>query len=755
MPRHFASGGRYDDALSLASQSRGSRIMFDRRTQLAAARTAVSLAILSLAILATLFGAEPAAADVTTVGVVAPIPPVNGGTSSGQLIVGNGTDEDSNDLWGWVDIDGGTLLQYGSVILGDNEGFFGQVNISGNFLGGQITQFNLTGIGATSNPIVQVGNEGTGYLNIDGGARMTLSNSSADFAIGLDSTGVGTVTASDQFTMITSGETIVVGQSGVGTLNVLNGAMVRTLANSRSNYITIGRDIGSIGSAVVDGAGSLLRTGSTLRVGEAGIGSLVVRNGATVLAIDATTPVAPIPPIVGIGLSPTGAGHVVIEGTGSRLQTTRDMVIGGTDSTGLGTGLGTLTIRDGGLVQVTTKNVSSVNVGPFGRLELHNGTFDGSTPVAAPMPTVPSEYGTIVNGYVGGSGLIRGSVYIGGFASAGANSGDTLRFDGPVLNQGSININGGEIQFFGSFRNNALLAGPTPPAAVAGRISIENGGTLRLPAALTTINNGVISNAHGTTNIYGRITNNGEIVVARDTVATFFDTVNNTGTITVLPGGNALFLGDLVFTSAGAGAGDFDADLGGGAAGSGGASLVLGIDPENPGGASSHVDVSGMANLSGTLVLSLEGGFSSLVGQTLILITAGNVVGAFDSILLPPVPNDLEVGLIYTSTGLSMQISSIPDGIPGDYNDDGIVNAADYTVWRDHLGSATALPNDNTPGVAADDYTRWKTNFGNTAGAGGFAGQSSNAVPEPSILQFAVLGLAALVCRARSARLPN
>ena len=152
--------------------------------------------------------------------------------------------------------------------------------------------------------------------------------------------------------------------------------------------------------------------------------------------------------------------------------------------------------------------------------------------------------------------------------------------------------------------------------------------------------------------------------------------------------------------------------MSGGASGGGAATLILGVDPENPGGASSHLNVSGVATLAGTLVLSLDGGFSSLVGQSLNLITAGNVVGAFDSVLLPPVPNDLEVGLVYTPTGVAMQITTIVDGIPGDYNDDGIVDAADYTVWRDRLGSPDALPNDNTPGVGQDDYDRWKQHFG-------------------------------------------
>jgi hypothetical protein len=76
--------------------------------------------------------------------------------------------------------------------------------------------------------------------------------------------------------------------------------------------------------------------------------------------------------------------------------------------------------------------------------------------------------------------------------------------------------------------------------------------------------------------------------------------------------------------------------------------------------------------------------------------------------------------------------------LPGDYNQDGTVNAADYTVWRNNLGSLTALPNDNTPGVDAGDYDRWKTHFGESAGSGASASVDAAsvnaAVPEPSAL---------------------
>jgi hypothetical protein len=57
-----------------------------------------------------------------------------------------------------------------------------------------------------------------------------------------------------------------------------------------------------------------------------------------------------------------------------------------------------------------------------------------------------------------------------------------------------------------------------------------------------------------------------------------------------------------------------------------------------------------------------------------------------------------------------------PAILAGDYNNDQVVNLADYTVWRDALGSLIALPNEDplaTPGeVTMEDYQVWKANFG-------------------------------------------
>jgi hypothetical protein len=69
---------------------------------------------------------------------------------------------------------------------------------------------------------------------------------------------------------------------------------------------------------------------------------------------------------------------------------------------------------------------------------------------------------------------------------------------------------------------------------------------------------------------------------------------------------------------------------------------------------------------------------------------------------------------------------------PGDYNGDGKVDAADYTVWRDTLGSADDLRADGNGNLVIDngDFEIWKSAFGTNYGVGAAA---STSVPEPSL----------------------
>jgi hypothetical protein len=52
-------------------------------------------------------------------------------------------------------------------------------------------------------------------------------------------------------------------------------------------------------------------------------------------------------------------------------------------------------------------------------------------------------------------------------------------------------------------------------------------------------------------------------------------------------------------------------------------------------------------------------------------------------------------------------------GQEGDFNQNGIVDTADYTVWRNNVGSNTALPNDpNGTPVGPNSYQTWKAHYG-------------------------------------------
>ena len=68
---------------------------------------------------------------------------------------------------------------------------------------------------------------------------------------------------------------------------------------------------------------------------------------------------------------------------------------------------------------------------------------------------------------------------------------------------------------------------------------------------------------------------------------------------------------------------------------------------------------------------------------------------------------------------LPQELDRSPGGPTGDYNNNTVVDAADYTTWCDQLGENVTLPHEDpaaTPGmVTPEDYAVWKDHFGELA----------------------------------------
>jgi hypothetical protein len=107
----------------------------------------------------------------------------------------------------------------------------------------------------------------------------------------------------------------------------------------------------------------------------------------------------------------------------------------------------------------------------------------------------------------------------------------------------------------------------------------------------------------------------------------------------------------------------------------------------------------------------------------------------------------------YDGAGLGGHIYRLDFVLAGDNNGDGLVDAADYVIWRDNLGTSgharyTAGDADGDGDVDQNDYLAWRANFGNVAPQASL--RAGGVVPEPSSL-LALCSLALLLAIRRRA----
>jgi hypothetical protein len=158
--------------------------------------------------------------------------------------------------------------------------------------------------------------------------------------------------------------------------------------------------------------------------------------------------------------------------------------------------------------------------------------------------------------------------------------------------------------------------------------------------------------------------------------------------------------------------------------------------------------VDGSAQLNGALDVSLSN-FSPQGGDEFNVLdfNFNSTTGTYASVNLPP----LAAGLSWDTSRLyTLGILAVAGPrLVGDYNRDGVVNAADYTVWRDTLGSTGSLAADGDGDGTIDsgDYAFWKMHFGEHAGSGAAA-----ATPEPASGVMILIGSLAFLIRPEQRR---
>jgi hypothetical protein len=140
-------------------------------------------------------------------------------------------------------------------------------------------------------------------------------------------------------------------------------------------------------------------------------------------------------------------------------------------------------------------------------------------------------------------------------------------------------------------------------------------------------------------------------------------------------------------------------------------------------------------------------------GTTYTILTSSSLSGAFTNVASGARIDTLEgTGsfLVHFGEGSPFDPNHVVlsafieiSDVPGDYNEDGVVNAADYVVWRDKNGSAFDLPNRDPSAmgnIGPADYEFWVDHFGESAASGA----SSALVPEPTAIAMLLAGALAL-----------
>lgn len=542
---------------------------------------------------------------------------VQGGLRTNSLDLGIGSGSS-----GTATFSGATWENEGAVHVGGNgTGELGLVHgttasskdvlIGGNGTGnGSLTLDNSSSL--KSSGTVSVGNSGgalpsgaNGSLNVL--AASTLDSKAGMLADDLGATGTALVSGKDSRWTVSNG--MVVGNAGVGTLTITGGGSVV----SQTTTIIANLDSADESTVTVSRLGSLLQTGGTLVVGNGGNAKLLVEASATVKSGEA---------IIGRH----SASEATVRGDGSK-WTTGDLQVGGdiSDPGGVA-GTGTLNVTAGGSVDSTAAHLGVVagssgsaivdgqgSVWTVGRNSLEVGV-SGTGSLAVTGGGLVDAANIIIGAGTGGDGSVRVS-------GAGSTLKSRSDLNVGLYGNGSMTIEaGGAVKSRNGYV--ATYNGSTSAVTVTGAgsswvmtgtffvgyaggatgdVTVSNGGGIRA----TGVTLGDIAGASGTMTITG----------AGSNVTAYVDNgAANSGSV------NVGFQGSGSLNVVNGGSLDAYSLYIGNVSGSSGAVLVSGVG--------SNVSVDGLMVIgsAGNGSAEITGG-ASLAAPTILIATAAGSTG--------------------------------------------------------------------------------------------------------------------------------
>ena len=425
-------------------------------------------------------GAFPAYSQTIDGGSIVTVP----GSQSSPWNLGASSLTVGNTSTGTLQIGATGVVSNGSGFIGRQVGSTGHVTVSG------------TGAQWTNSAGLSVGFSGTGTLGVSNGG---VVRSTTNTYVGVAAGGTGTVTVSGLGSQLNTTGFMRVGQTGNGTLQISDSAVVSNAA------AVVGYDPGSVGVVTVSGAGTQWNSSAQLSVGASGNGAVTISNDAVVSATSAVVGAAASSQgVINIGAAALAAAAA--PGTLSLTGPSPSLTLGAT----------------GGLVFNHTNTAGYVftpGITGAGKLSTYNGTtiltannnYTGGTTIAG---------GTLQLGNGGTSGAIVGNVANNGILNF--NRTDSVTFAGLISGSGVVNQNGTGATILTA--NNTYTGGT---AIAAGTLQLGNGGT--------------------TGAIVGNVANNGALVFDRSNTLTFAGQISGSGSVSQIGAGTAVLTGNNTY----------------------------------------------------------------------------------------------------------------------------------------------------------------------------------------------------------------